>query len=130
MLGTLIAPQSRGSVTINSSSMRDAPLINGNYLSNPSDVEVLIAIFKRLRAVLTSQDIAPALIGQEIAPGPSVQTDAQILAYIKKLGNPLFHAFASNKMGVASDPNAVVDNKCRVFGVKKCMGTHPPSTEN
>lgn len=125
ILGTLTAPQSRGEITISSASMKDHPLINGRYFSNNADVESMTAIFKRLRQALQSPEMSDVVIGEEVFPGPSVQTDGEIVQYLTQSSNPLFHALASNKMGLESDPDAVVDNKGRVFGVSNCMWSHP-----
>lgn len=95
----------------------DKPVINPNWLTDPADVQVAVAAFKRARTVLTSGAMAPILIGQEAFPGPSVQTDAQILAAIKDSLNTLYHASCTCKMGKASDRTAVVDTHGRVFGV-------------
>ena len=125
MLATLLAPQSRGSLTIASSNISDAPLINSNLFTEQSDVDIMVAAFKRARQALASAAIAPILIGPEIVPGPSVQTDGQILAYLKESLNPLYHAFATNKMGNASDPDAVVDSHGKVYGVEHCEASRP-----
>ena len=132
MLATLLAPQSRGSLTIASSNISDAPLINSNLFTEQSDVDVMVAAFKRARQALASAAIAPVLIGPEIVPGPSVQTDGQILAYLKASLNPLYHAFATNKMGTASDPDAVVDSHGKVYGVEHCetWGPEPKRTKD
>ena len=118
ILATLLAPQSKGNVSISSSNMNDAPLINPNLFTAQSDVDVMIAAFKRARQALESKAMAPVLIGPEIVPGPSVQTDEEIVAYLKESISPFSHAFATNQMGKASDPNAVVDSHGKVFGVK------------
>jgi len=117
LLATLIAPQSRGNLTIASPNMSDAPLINPNLFTAQSDVDVMLAAFKRARQVLGTEAMAPVEIGAEQVPGPGVQTDAQILAYLRAALNPLYHAFATNKMGKASDPDAVVDCHGKVLGV-------------
>lgn len=62
--------------------------------------------------------MAPILIGTENFPGVAVQTDAQILDTIRKTFTTVFHASCTCKMGEASDPDAVVDSKARVFGVE------------
>lgn len=61
--------------------------------------------------------MASIRIGAEYFPGPSVQTDAQILELIRQSFITVFHASCTCKMGVAQDPVAVVDSKARVFGV-------------
>ena len=104
--------------------MADAPLINPNLFTEQSDVDVMLAAFKRARQVLGSKAMSPVLVGPEIIPGPSVQTDEQILGYLKAALNPFYHASATNKMGKASDPNAVIDSHGKVYGVKNCKTIH------
>lgn len=114
----LIAPLSRGNVSISSSSMSDPPLINPAWLTSPVDREVAIAAFRRHRdywRYLSSQNIT---IGEEVQPGPQVVTDAQILEYISENVAPIWHASATCKMGKRGDRKAVVDSKARVFGTK------------
>jgi choline dehydrogenase len=114
-----VAPHSRGTVTIQSSEMSDAPIINPNWLTENSDIEVLVAGFKRVRQALNSSAMAPVLKGGEVFPGPSVETDEDIRAYIARSSSPLYHAFATNRMGNGSDPNAVVDSRGRVVGLSR-----------
>lgn len=114
---TLLVPKSRGTIDIQSASMSDAPLINPNWLDEQVDLEVLTAGFRRVRQALGSSAMAPVLIGSELYPGPNVTTDAQIQQFLREVGNPIYHAFATNKMGKTSDPDAVVDNRGKVIGV-------------
>lgn len=44
----LVAPLSRGNVTISSAKPADSPLINPSWLTDPADVDVAIASFKRV----------------------------------------------------------------------------------
>ena len=119
-IGTaLVAPLSRGNVTISSASMNDPPLINPNWLTDPADVEVAIATFKRQRELwklLSSYDLT---IGPEAYPGPAVQTDAEILTAIRAMVTPIWHAASTCKMGQKSDPMAVIDSEARVYGVQR-----------
>lgn len=113
----LFAPQSVGNVSISSSDINTPPLINPALFTNQSDVDVMVAGFKRLRSALASEAMAPILIGPEVVPGSAVATDEQIINFMRQGIQPFQHAFASNKMGVATDPMAVVDSHGRVFGV-------------
>ena len=61
--------------------------------------------------------MAPIIIGEEVYPGPNIASDEQILATIQNSALTIFHAAATNKMGRADDPMAVVDSKARVIGV-------------
>ena len=115
---SLVAPQSRGTVSISSPDMADPPVIDPNWLTHPTDQAVLIAGFKRLRQMFGSKTMQPVLVGGEAFPGKNVQTDAQILETIKRSMSTVFHASASCAMGLVNDTNAVVDSKARVIGVQ------------
>ncbi|KAL9074898.1 MAG: hypothetical protein Q9161_002037 [Pseudevernia consocians] len=112
----LIAPLSRGNVTIKSTDTSDLPIISPNWLSHPADVEVAIAGFKRARQIF--ENMANITIGPEKLPGPAVQTDDDILTFIRQSGSQQYHASATCAMGKAGDVNAVVDSQARVFGVR------------
>ncbi|OCK80877.1 GMC oxidoreductase [Lepidopterella palustris CBS 459.81] len=113
----LVAPLSRGSVSINSSDTSDPPLINPNWLTHPTDIAVAIAGFKRARAAISSPGMSPVLVGDEAYPGAGVQSDSDILEVIQTSFQSLSHAAATCKMGKAGDGMAVVDSRGRVFGV-------------
>ncbi|KAL8808636.1 MAG: hypothetical protein Q9200_004165 [Gallowayella weberi] len=113
----LVAPLSRGNVTISSANPADPPVINPNWLTDPADAEVAVAAFKRLRDIW--QNMNGTTIGSEFYPGTAtVRTDAQILAYVRNALIQIWHASATCKMGRAGDRNAVVDSRGRVFGVQ------------
>lgn len=115
IVAVLIAPLSRGNVTIASADTADLPVISPNWLSHPADVQVALAAFKRARQIF--QNMAAVTIGPEKLPGPSVRTDDDILAFIRQSASELYHASATCAMGRAGDGNAVVDSRARVFGV-------------
>ncbi|RMZ84871.1 hypothetical protein DV738_g250, partial [Chaetothyriales sp. CBS 135597] len=117
ILSTLLTPTSVGNVSISSSSIRDAPLINPNWLTTQSDIEVAIAGFKRLRQAWTVAQLDGLRIGDEYYPGTAaVQTDAEIEQHIRSALLPIYHGSSTNKMGKADDPLAVVDPHGRVYG--------------
>lgn len=118
LLGTLMTPTSRGEVNISSAHMKDPPLINPNYLTTRADIEVSVAMFKRLRQAWTVPALAENLtIGDEYYPGAGVQTDAEIEQLIRKTMTPVSHPSATCKMGKEDDPLAVVDSHGKVYGV-------------
>lgn len=87
----LVAPLSRGNVTINSTDTADPPLINPNWLSDPTDQELAVQAFKALRLAISGMGINEA----EISPGLMVQSDAAILAYIQQASITLYHVSAT-----------------------------------
>ncbi|KAL4965407.1 GMC family oxidoreductase [Aspergillus stella-maris] len=119
IIGSLVAPTSRGYITLTSNDTDDLPLINPNWLSTESDAEVAIAIYKRIReAWRHPQGVAPIVI-EEVFPGPHVQSDEQILEVIRDTVMTIYHAACTCKMGVTGDPMAVVDSQARVLGVQR-----------
>lgn len=112
----IIAPMSRGNVSISSADMAVQPLINPNWLTTKTDVEVAIAACKRAREVFATPEMRRVIIGEEIYPGSQYQTDEQILDIIRASFNTVYHAAATNKMGAFNDPLAVVNKKCKVYG--------------
>ncbi|KAI1128657.1 hypothetical protein F5Y10DRAFT_277236 [Nemania abortiva] len=113
----LQTPQSVGNVSIASASMRDAPLINPSWLTAQADRDVLLASFKRAREMAASPAMADVII-DEFLPGPGNQTDEQILDYITIAATSLHHGSGTNKMGKATDKNAVVGTTGIVHGFK------------
>ncbi|KAH9890315.1 GMC oxidoreductase-domain-containing protein [Xylariomycetidae sp. FL2044] len=112
------ATRSRGTVTLASREITDLPLINPNWLTDPIDVEVAVAGYKRARAVFQTSTVGQILADpEEYYPGPQVQTDEEILEAIKNSLVPAFHASTTCRMGKRGDPMAVVDVRCAVIGV-------------
>ncbi|KAI9697329.1 MAG: hypothetical protein M1820_007835 [Bogoriella megaspora] len=112
----LIAPLSRGTVKLRSSSMTVPPLIDPAWLTDPTDAEVAIQAFKRSREawdVFVKLGVADP---EEAFPGANVTTDAQIKNLIAESALTIYHASATCKMGRADDAMAVVDSKARVLG--------------
>lgn len=119
ILAALVAPLSKGTVTIKSADTADLPLINPNWLTHPTDQEVAVVAYKRVREAFASKFMASVLTNKtEYYPGPAVQTDEQILNHIRKTLHTVWHAACTCRMGKEGDPKAVVDSKARVFGVK------------
>jgi choline dehydrogenase len=79
ILAALVAPQSRGNITLNSADTNVLPTINTAYLQSPTDQKVAIAAYKRVRQAFASNYMQQTVIGEEYYPGPDVQTDDEIL---------------------------------------------------
>lgn len=119
ILGALVAPTSRGNVTIASNDTSDLPIINPNWLSTEADQQIAIAAYKRIRGMFHSTAMAPIVVGDEYFPGSQYQTDAEILEVIRNTLMTIYHAACTCKMGTRDDPMAVLDSRARVFGVDK-----------
>ena len=118
LAAALIAPRSRGNLTITSADTNVAPTINPNYLTEQSDVDVVVASIKRTRQFFATKAMQSFVIGDEYFPGMNVSTDAQIENFVRGNFNTMWHATSTCAMGRLNDTNAVVDTQARVIGVQ------------
>lgn len=117
-LGALVAPLSRGNVTIKSADALVPPAISPNWLTAKADQEAAVQWYRRQREVWDTPELRSIRVGKEEAyPGLDKQTDEQILQVVRESLMTVWHAAATNKMGKKEDPMAVVDSEARVFGV-------------
>jgi choline dehydrogenase len=108
----LLAPHSRGAVTLASADPGTAPLIDPGLLSDYRDVDDMLAGLRVARAVGTSPALAPWRT-HEVFPGAAVETGDQL----RRSGSvgTYFHPVGTCKLGTG--PDAVVDLQLRVHGV-------------
>lgn len=99
---------SRGSLKIKSKDPFEKPSIRFNYLSTEEDKKEWVEAIRVARNILSQKAMDP-FNGGEISPGPEVQTDEEILDWVRRDGETALHPSCSAKMGPASDPMAVVD---------------------
>ncbi|KAI4173829.1 MAG: hypothetical protein LQ346_008338, partial [Caloplaca aetnensis] len=114
----IITPLSKGNVSISSADTTSPPLINPAWLTHPADKDLAIAAFKRQRAFWTYLRAQNVTVGEEYRPGPGVQSDEDIWAFIKGNLGTVWHAAATCKMGREGDDMAVVDPQARVRGTR------------
>src|SRR6202140_2929829 len=112
-----LQPTSRGTVRIRSAEPDQAPSISPNYLSTREDREVAADAIRTTRRLMKQ----PALAKYhpvEFLPGPSVgDDDASLAKAAGDIGTTIFHPVGTAKMGAASDPAAVVDERLRFHGI-------------
>ena len=112
--GYFMYPASRGELHIGSRDANEAPKIDANYLADPLDREMIVAVLKLARKI-ASQPALARLIVRETRPGPQVATDDELLDYARRTGQTCWHPSGSCKMGSGAD--AVVDPELRVRGI-------------
>ena len=107
---------SRGSVRVTSTDPRAKPALRFNYLSTDRDRREWIAAVRMARRILDQPAFAPFDDG-ELSPGPAVQTDEEILDWVRADAETALHPSCTARMGV--DDAAVVDpSTLRVHGVE------------
>ncbi|KFA69267.1 hypothetical protein S40285_08818 [Stachybotrys chlorohalonatus IBT 40285] len=119
IIGALAAPLSRGNVSLASSLPQVSPLVNPNWLTHPGDVEVAVAMYRRIRDIFNTEAVRSIrATGLEYWPGVNVETDQEILSNIRTSVMSVLHASCTARMGRRDDPTAVTDSSARVIGVE------------
>jgi choline dehydrogenase len=108
-------PESRGSLTLQSSDPKAPPLFDPRFLSVESDLILTREAIRATRRVLQQEALSP-FRGTELAPGADVRSDDEIDNYIRTTSGIGHHTCGTAKMG--SDAMAVVDDQLRVHGIE------------
>ncbi|KAJ9196687.1 CAZyme family AA3 [Paecilomyces variotii] len=108
-------PYSHGRIYINSSNPMDYPIIDPNYFANPSDWDILLHGVKLARLVGEADPLKSTLTN-ETSPGAAVQSDDDLLQWIREAAGTEFHPSSSCAM-LPRDQGGVVDAKLRVYGL-------------
>jgi choline dehydrogenase len=111
----VVRPQSIGYCHIKSADPHAHPAILHNFLREPEAQRVAIDAIRLTRKIVARPELTQ--FGPvEMAPGPNVQSDDEILAYARQTVITVFHQSGTCKMG--QDPMAVVDERLRVRGME------------
>ncbi|MCJ1435579.1 hypothetical protein MMC27_004953 [Xylographa pallens] len=118
-LAALVAPFSRGNVTIASNDTLVNPVVNPNFLLDVRDQEVAVAAFKRARQIFATAPLKSIVNGGvEFSPGANITSDADIFQVIMETASTISHAAGTCAMGMVNDTSAVIDSHARVIGVQ------------
>jgi len=98
--------ESLGTVRIDSTDPRRKPKIQFNYLSTDKDRREWIEAVRTARRILSQPAFQP-YDGGEISPGPSVETDQEIMDWVARDSETALHPSCTCKMG--TDELSVVD---------------------
>ncbi|MDA8870121.1 GMC family oxidoreductase N-terminal domain-containing protein [Rhizobiaceae bacterium] len=108
-------PTSRGTIRIVSSDPDVRPIIDPNYLSTEQDVAEMVEAARVIR-LLAATPLMQAVTKAELRPGPDVQSDADLEAYVRRWCGTVYHPVGTARMG--SDPSSsAVDPSLRVHGI-------------
>lgn len=106
--------ESTGSVHLRSADPLAPPAISYRFLATENDRKTAVLAVRRAREIAQAHPLCD-VIAEEMAPGPHVQSDEDILEFIRTTGNITQHIVGTCKMG--NDPMAVVDERLRVHGI-------------
>ena len=109
-------PKSRGHIALRSDDPFDPPLIDPNYLSEPSDLDALKSGVRLGREIAHQKAMRPYR-GVERIPSEDVSSDEALTSAIRKYAETIYHPVGSCRMGI--DNEAVVDGQLKVRGVDR-----------
>lgn len=110
-----LRPRSRGSVHASSIDPRTKPAIDPGYLSEPADLDCLVAGVSLVRRIIGQAALA-TYRGEELGPGLHVTSRDAIAQWVRENANTVFHPVGSCRMG--TDSASVVDGELRVRGTE------------
>ncbi|XP_023247883.1 glucose dehydrogenase [FAD, quinone]-like [Copidosoma floridanum] len=121
----IVAPKSRGWIELNSTDpIYGKPLLYPNFMSHPDDVKTLkegVQLSRKLNETLS-------LMGSRLktmkTPAPKCEKflndeDKYDECIVRNYFAPVYHPGGTCKMGPSTDPEAVVDPRLRVHGIKR-----------
>ncbi|TIS96888.1 MAG: choline dehydrogenase [Mesorhizobium sp.] len=108
-------PSSRGEIMIRSSNPHDYPKIVANAYSTKADVAEMLTAVKFVRKIASMPAMAD-IIEEEVLPGPSITSDADLIQDFRKRSGTVYHPVSTCRMGPDA-AQAVVDPRLRVHGL-------------
>jgi len=109
-----LRPESLGSIHIRASDPFTQPSIRFNFLSDPVDQKAMVDGFRMMRRIVATAAM-DRYRDSKVSPGEQVQTDLEILNWIRAHAHTAYHPMGTCRMGPGSD--CVVDHKLRVHGL-------------
>lgn len=110
-------PKSRGEIKLKSADPAMPAHIDPRYLSHADDQKIMIDGVRKARGILADDEFKQ-YEGWEIGPGPQAESDEDILAFLRKRAETIYHPVGTCKMGNPEDADTVVDPQLRVKGIK------------
>ncbi len=113
-----LRPTSRGTIRLRSADPSAKPIIAPNYLATYEDRTVAADAIRVTRRLMRQSALQPYR-PEEYLPGPAVgDDDASLAKAAGDIGTTIFHPVGTAKMGLPSDPHAVVDERLSVIGLQ------------
>ena len=109
----VLRPESRGTVGLQDANPQSAPRIDPNFLSDPKDLNTLLAGARLMEDLLSTPPLAPWR-GRRLYPTEG--SDAAMIADIRARADTIYHPVGTCRMG--TDPLAVTDPQLQVHGIQ------------
>ncbi len=112
----LVSPKARGQVWLRSSDATDKPRILTNSLSEPEDVESMIAGMHLARRIAEQQALSEVTV-KELKPGTETADRTELEADLRRRLMLIYHPVGTARMSDTHE-QAVVDSQLRVHGLQ------------
>ncbi len=112
----ILRSESTGSIHVTSKAAQTQPAVRFNFMTAQLDRDVTLEAMRITRRIMTApamRDVAK----DEMTPGINLQSDDELLDWVKQNAETTYHPVGTCKMG--SDPMAVVDDQLRVHGIER-----------
>jgi choline dehydrogenase len=110
-----LRPESRGEITLRSADPLQAPALQPRYLTTAHDRAMMIECVRLSRKIFSQPAFKPHA-ADEIFPGRELRTEAELLEFIRRKAETIYHPIGTCRMGV--DEMAVVDPALNVRGLQ------------
>ncbi len=112
----LVSPKARGQVWLRSSDPLAKPHIITNTLSEPEDLESMVAGMMLAREIAAQGPLREVVL-KELKPGPEAQSREQLEADLRRRLMLIYHPVGTARMSDTHE-HAVVDSQLRVHGLE------------
>ncbi|KAJ8095351.1 hypothetical protein PM082_023121 [Marasmius tenuissimus] len=131
-------PLSRGTVHIASTDPLEKPLVDPQFLSSKTDLDVMVAGFKFIQGLTQTKTFAEGVVGEVSPATKDDEGDIKLREYIKNNLGVVFHPVGTAAM-LPKELGGVVDKDLKVYGVDRLrvadasifpieFSTHPMAT--
>jgi choline dehydrogenase-like flavoprotein len=118
LVASLQRPLSVGRLTLSSKDPHVQPRIDLNYFDDPEDMRRMVEGLRLCWQVANTPEVL-ALVERVIGVDEAMLADDEAMQQaVRDTVGTTFHPIGTTKMGPESDPEAVVDERCRVHGIE------------
>ena len=134
ILGVMVVaqrPGSRGRIALRSTDPTEAPTVELNFLDDSREMDILIDGVRTAWKLAHHSDILKLGQGFVVLRDAMIDNDDMVRQYVKTSLDSAYHPVGTVRMGPASDPDTVVDERGAVHGTESlyvCDSSIMPAT--
>jgi choline dehydrogenase len=117
IVASLQRPRSKGRLSLTSADPHVQPRLDLNYFADPEDTRRMIEGLRLSWQIAKTPAVQEFVESIPILTDDIMASDEQMEGLLRMTIGTTFHPVGTAKMGAPTDPEAVVDQQCRVRGV-------------